>query len=300
MLPVQVGGHPDDVNGRVRHVLFVEGSSQEVDSIAIGTLLRNMIRIEAMGPSFHLKSVATALYPSHPNYYFLIDRDHHDDIVVNSSWNNFPDSATSNLLIWKKKEFENYFLDPEYLQESDLLKPLYRGSSGIKKLEEKITCFANQRVYMEVVNRVILIIREEQKDNWINVFTNLSNFGTPQEAVKALTDMQEFALRRRQIDNSVSNDRINELFNDVLNFFSGNSIPLKFGVGEWCARMSGKEILRQIVNSCFQVTDREGLQLQGEEKYIEAINDLVKKKMSDQPSDFQELYSLIKDRIDNS
>ncbi|WP_236861736.1 hypothetical protein, partial [Candidatus Magnetominusculus xianensis] len=81
MISVQVGGSPDLARqGRARHRLFVEGGDGDiVDSEFLKIFLHSVIDIYAMGPSFHLKSVATALYPYHPDYYFLIDRDHHDD-----------------------------------------------------------------------------------------------------------------------------------------------------------------------------------------------------------------------------
>ena len=55
------------------------------------------------------------MYPHHPTYYFLIDRDHHDIDFINRSWYNFPDPNTHNLLIWRKREIENYFLEPNWL-----------------------------------------------------------------------------------------------------------------------------------------------------------------------------------------
>jgi len=81
-----------------------------------------MIRIRPLGPSYSVKSVAEALHPFHPTYYFLIDRDyHHNDDFVGRCWDNFPDPATHNLLVWRYREIENYFLEPDYLAYSDFL-----------------------------------------------------------------------------------------------------------------------------------------------------------------------------------
>jgi hypothetical protein len=59
--------------------------------------------------------VAHALYQYHHDYYFLIDRDHHNDEEIEQYWEKFPDESTDNPLIWRRREIENYFLIPEYL-----------------------------------------------------------------------------------------------------------------------------------------------------------------------------------------
>ena len=76
-------------------------------------------RIEPLGASFSVTSVAQALHPFHPNYYFLIDRDHHDDDFVERCWRNFPNEDELNLIGFGGEEkLENYFLEPSYLAHS--------------------------------------------------------------------------------------------------------------------------------------------------------------------------------------
>ena len=86
-----------------------------MDPKILNTLLPDEIRIELLGPSFSVKSVAEALHKHHTTYDFLIDRDHHDDEFVDRCWKEFPNPDTHNLLVWRHREIENDFLDPEYL-----------------------------------------------------------------------------------------------------------------------------------------------------------------------------------------
>ncbi len=87
-MEVRTGVSPEAVNQAATHTLFVEGSgSDAIDPRALMRLLRGSdIAVRALGPSFHIKSAAQALHPHHPNYYFVVDRDHHDDTAVDTAW----------------------------------------------------------------------------------------------------------------------------------------------------------------------------------------------------------------------
>ena len=68
---------PEEVLSGGQHVLYVEGKDNNaLDIKVLSELLDPPLQIKALGPSFSVKSVAQALYPYHPTYYFLIDRDH--------------------------------------------------------------------------------------------------------------------------------------------------------------------------------------------------------------------------------
>lgn len=301
MIKVQKGGSSDLARQRARHKLFVEGSGDDtIDAVFLKNFFGTLIDIECMGPSFHLKSVATALHAHHPEYYFLIDRDHHDEKSVEASWRNFPDPATSNLLIWKKKEIENIFLEPDYLQRSQYIKEEFKGQSGQTKLESLILQFARKRLFMEAANSVVLAIREEQKTTWIETFTKPSEFETVQAAKSKLLKASEFQARSTDISNSVQPDILEQKFEEVLNDMSGGTLPLEWNRGLWRAHMSGKEVLKQVVNQCFQVRDRNKKVIQGHDHYIEVIKDLARQDQSHQPDDFRELYRLIENAINRS
>lgn len=119
MINVTTGIRAEEVRLQGQHVLFVEGRDKDsVDPKVLNTLFSGGLRIEPLGPSFSVRSVAEALHPHHPTYYFLIDRDHHEHDFVEGCWKNFPDPDTNNLLVWRRREIENYFLEPRYLVQS--------------------------------------------------------------------------------------------------------------------------------------------------------------------------------------
>lgn len=103
------------------HTLFVEG---KFDADVLNEFFKahplgdNLLHVEPFGPSFSIRAAAEALHRHHREYYFLIDRDHCDDAEVARSWENFPGPATKNILVWRRRELENYFLIPEYLLRS--------------------------------------------------------------------------------------------------------------------------------------------------------------------------------------
>ncbi len=108
MITVSRRPRPGDVRHRAGHVLFVEGSGRNALDPKVLKELRDLdIRVEPLGASFHVSSVAEALHEYHPTYYFLVDRDHHDDAFVEASWTNFPDPEKKNLLVWPRRELEN-------------------------------------------------------------------------------------------------------------------------------------------------------------------------------------------------
>ena len=136
MIGVRTPVGPEEVRFAAGHVLFVEGRGDDaIDPTVLRVLLGNQLRIEPLGASFSVTSVAEALHQFHPNYYFLVDRDHHDCDFVEQCWSNFPDAGTRNLLVWRRREIENYFLDPDYLARSKYLRiPVKKATrSGNKK-----------------------------------------------------------------------------------------------------------------------------------------------------------------------
>ena len=286
----------DEVLQGARHVLFVEGSDpNSVDPKILRTLLRNEIRIEPLGPSFSVQSVAEALHKYHPTYYFLIDRDHHKDDFVDRCWNDFPNPDTHNLLIWRRREIENYFLDPEYLSCSQY----HRTSKD--DLSNQILRFARQRVYLDVTNQVIISVREELKSNWITTFTDLSKFSTRDCALANLRKASEFDQYCDKVSRCLSFEQIEKRFNDSLKIMTGGEKKIVFSRGKWLSWISGKEVLNQVVNSRhFRVQGSTGIVLQGLEKLDAIITQLLQKELDNMPADFIALREIIMSRVDES
>ena len=95
---VKKGAPPEAVNQAAQHVLFVEGTEDGVDVTWLKPLFLPPLEVKPLGASFHVKSVAQALHPHHPTYYFLTDRDHATDQEVESTWNNLAAQGNRELL----------------------------------------------------------------------------------------------------------------------------------------------------------------------------------------------------------
>lgn len=292
MLSVKTGISSEEVLHQ--HVLFVEGNdANALDPTVLKEFFDPPLRIEPLGASFSVKSVAEALHPHHPKYYFLIDRDHHDNDFINHCWDNFPDSNTHNLLIWRRREIENYFLEPDYLVQSQYCR--------VEKddLKRQILQFANKRLFLDAANHVIISIREELKENWIEKFSDPKEFSSKEMALEKLkrANDNEFKQHRTNIADKVSIEEVERRFYECLEAMTHGQEQLAFGQGDWLDMVQGKSVFRQVINSrSFQVRTSDGTALQGREKINEIVKDLLRK--DEQPADFVELKRLITRRID--
>ena len=296
MINVTTGIRAEQVRLQGQHVLFVEGRDQDsVDPKVLNALFSGGLRIEPLGPSFSVRSVAEALHPHHPTYYFLIDRDHHKHDFVEGCWENFPDPNTGNLLVWRRREIENYFLEPQYLVRSEYCQV------SQEQIGEKILDFANQRLFLDIANHVVISIREELKRNWINKFTNPDEFSTRDNALLKLKTANEFDQHRINVCDKVSTEEVERRFADFLDRMTGGQDEIVFGAGEWLHLIQGKKVLAQVVNSqCFQVPTTDGNTLTGREKLNEVVKDLLLEDAAVQPDDFMALKDLIDRRVSGS
>lgn len=296
MITIKTGIRAEEVRQQGQHTLFVEGKDKNaIDPKVLSELLGQMIRIEALGPSYSVRSVAEALYVHHPTYYFLIDRDHHDDIYVEDCWKKFPDPDTHNLLVWRRREIENYFLEPEYLYQSS-----HRQVSQ-DELCKKVLEFANERLFLDTANHVVTSIREELKRNWIKKFTNLPDFSNREMALEKLRNANEFDQHRTKVNQKVSSDEVERRFHEYFEIMTGGRKQLTFGVGNWLHMIQGKKVLAQVINSgCFRVQSTAGTLVEAREKINEVVKYLLQKDSSIQPADFVLLKQLIDSRINGA
>lgn len=297
MIRAKVGGGPENVLEREKHVLFVEGEGEDAfDVRVLNELLDTPLTISPLGPSYSVKSVAQALHPYHPAYYFLIDRDpHHDDDFVERCWSNFLDPSTHNLLVWRRREIENYFLDPSYLVKSRFC------NATEAQLADKLIQFATQRLFLDAANLVVIAVRELQKQDWIRPFKASDNLISSKIALEKLKGRPEFAQRLADVGESVSAGELERLFAETLQKMTGGDETLSLDRGAWIDMIQGKKVFGQLVNSaCFDVKTAKGDTLQGREKSHEIVKDLLRQDTSIQPLDFQELKVLIQRRVQSA
>ncbi|MFB3787373.1 MAG: hypothetical protein ACE15F_13495 [bacterium] len=295
MITVKTGILPEDVKQSAKHVIFVEGKDDNsFDRLVLRTLFQDRIDVKPLGPSYHIRSAAEAFYKHHPTYYFLIDRDHYDDHFVEACWRNFPDPQTHNLLVWRRRELENYFIIPEYLSNSSYL----RVSQDC--LCQVIRDEAQKRLYMDAANQVILFVREKLKENWIQLFSHLDQFLTKEAALEQLRMRKEFDIYKSKAVCLVDEQNIAIRFEEILSRLTGDVSLLTYGQGTWLEEISGKEIFHAVANRCLEVKDQNGNILRGRIQLNEIVKDLLKKPLDVQPPDFQQLHEMIIKRIRTS
>lgn len=290
-MDVRKNPRPDEVRQSASHVLFVEGQRDSIDHEAMRTFLGDLVRVEPLGSSFYLENAARALQEFHPTYYFLIDRDHHDDARVAASWARFPDPATHNLLIWPQRELENYFIIPEYLLRSKHL---------VKTEDELRSCIRDEcqkRLYLDVANQVITECRGLLARNWITHFDKPAAYPTREATLAALRERPEFSSQREAFTTCSHPDTLAERFLSHLEEWTGGRDPLEFGHGSWLARISGKEVMAPVISRCFRVANAAGEILQGRPRELQLARELLQRPLADQPSDLQQLRTLIETRV---
>jgi hypothetical protein len=280
----------EDVRSRAKHVLFVEGSADGFDQSILQELLEDRIAVRALGSAFHIENAARAMRSEHPTYYFLIDRDHRSDDQVNKCWGDFCEVGKSNLLIWKRRELENYFVEPDYLRRSQHLK------SNADVASEVLKC-CQERLYLDLVNYVIVKVREEQKANWIKCVPNLM-CNSIEDAVEVLCNMGEFRVRIEKVSDCLSKESLEKMLRDAYVEFTDDRPQLELGHGKWLDLMCGKPVLKEVVNKCCDVRSSKGAALQGDRALREAAKTLI--RSGHLPKDFGELRRMIYARVDEN
>jgi hypothetical protein len=289
----------DAVRQGARHVLFVESQTAAgFDVPVLKALLGELLEVKPLGASFSVKSVAEALHPHHPDYYFLVDRDHHDDAFVEGTWRSFPDPNTKNLLVWRRRELESYFLDTAYLERlgSDADENPKRTKTR-QHLDHLILREAAKRLYLDAANQVIVEVREHNKANWIEFFDHPAEFATAKEARRRLVEHKAFEKKRVGLRSETGRRHLGRRFDEVLNELTGGATTLELGRGNWIERVRPKPIWKAVANQCFRVVDREGRAISGAEKAKQVALALVQLGLDAQPADFQELHRIVSDRV---
>lgn len=288
----------EDIRQSAKHTLFVEGkNNQAFDPVVMEELLNNnglQMTVNAIGHCDNVRSTAQALISHHPSYYFLIDRDDNDDLTVEKSWNSFPDLSQHNLLIWKKRELENYFIEPTYLANSSFLK------TNLDDLKKRILNECNQRIFIDAANFTILHLNKKITKKLRYSFSDFNQFKCKEDGEQKLEEIlaTEIASKKNEIDELLTIDKVKQIYFKFVQELSGGTLPLKYGCGNWLEQLSGKEIMNSIMNQCFQVQDINGKYLQkSEERTKQVVKELLKLDLNQQPNDFQKLVELLKQRL---
>ncbi len=281
-----------DVRLAARHCLFVEGEGPDsLDVILLGALLRSNglehVGVAPMGPSDNVGAAARALHKHHAEYYFLADRDTQAPDVVERSWERFPDPKASNLLIWPKRELENYLIEPAYLAKCGRLKPK-------ADVARDLLCAARGRVYLDAANLTIMEIRDAWRGKWVPNLHASADAASREaglaKAVEALSALEPHASAMLEL---VSADAVAKRYNTIADDLTGGADPLELGRGSWLDRMSGKELWHSVVNKCVRVTGRDGGVVQDDERARAVAQRLARLPLDEQPADFRQLVEML-------
>jgi hypothetical protein len=295
-MKTRIGGDASSVLQSTKHTVFVEGSKdEEIDPVVIREVLRindlAQIDVKPMGHCDNVRSAAQALIRHHPSYYFLIDRDDQGEDTVERSWSDFPNPETHNVIIWRKRELENYFIDPEYLDRSPHLKVKERD------LRQRVLSECNRRLFLDAANLTLLALHRDVRTSFADPFRNPEEFQTQAEGVKRVEGLAALLDKATSVAETLSKGAVTGLYSTFVDDLSGGAIPLQYGIGSWLERMSGKEVFRSIAGSCFKVTALDGKTLQGKEQNKEIAKGLLRLPIDLQPLDFRQLVDLLRARV---
>ena len=278
------------------HTVFVEGrNDEEIDPVVIRELLRvnelTQIDVRPMGGCDNVRSAAQALIRHHPSYYFLIDRDDQDQALVDRSWSDFPNPDTHNIVIWRKRELENYFIDPDYLVRSPYLR------IDEVELRRRVLDECNRRLFLDAANLALLALNRQVRKPFASHFGNPDEFRTRLDGAKRLEESSALPEKATSVAETLSKDAVTMSYSTFVDDLSGGVFPLRYGTGSWLDRMSGKEVFRCIAGPCFRVVARDGRTLQGKEQSKEIAKGLLGLPVDRQPADFRQLIEMLRVRV---
>ena len=290
MIEPKRGFASSEVNHGSSRVLFVEGESNSLDFVLMSFIFTD-VKVRAIGPSSNIKAAARAFSGVHPSYFFVVDRDHQEDSIVEATWKRFK-TGESNLVIWRKKEIENYFLDPSMLCSSEFI------LEGITEehIIERIVAYAKANIYMFAANRVVIRLREELKYHWIDQYVKKEDFPDKEAALHKLMHNDKIQNKPTEVKELFST--IEALFESELGFMLGEDGDLQWGKGKWLELMPAKKILHELLNDSklFIVRDNGGKKVEGKRKQQEILARLLSNS-ENWPEDFRQLKAIISTRV---
>lgn len=275
-------------------VLYVEGASEDtIDVVFLKKLLKDVIEVRPLNCSLSINAVSQAMKNIYPHWLFLTDRDHMGETDVEKSWRDFAESG-KNLLIWRKRMIESYFIDADYISQSEW----FKKDKTVDGLKQRIKEICKDRIFFDIAGMVIVELRQQQKDTWVEIKAPAGFMGytSKEEALNTILANEEIKERKNRVAEMMDPDNIREIFEKHCEEMLGSSSEPEYGCGKWQDLTDAKSIFPSIVNEFFRVEGANGKVLQGPTAQIGLMKSLADKNYS-QPPDFVELISLMEEKI---
>ncbi len=196
------------------------------------------------------------------------------------------------VLLWRRKELENYFIDPAFVVHS----PFFDGNQ--QDLNSFLEREATKRVFLDAANYAVIKARDLCRMNWITIARETEAYQNREAAINKLLSRPEFERKLQADQELLSKEKLVHLFETRLQDMIAGQERCAMGQGRWLQLISGKKIMKSLFSlSMFNVTDRSGRSLQGTVKELQIAKSLMKLDEERLPDDFVELRRIVKQRI---
>ncbi|MBM3501282.1 MAG: hypothetical protein FJX74_21735 [Armatimonadetes bacterium] len=279
--------------------LFVEGKDEfAFDPHVLGHLLgRYGVDVRPVGGCENVMAAVHALTweedassdeSACTQCYSVIDRDYRPDDEVEATWEGGPFSAGCHL-IWRRHDFENYFLEPEFVSQALCFQGDGDGlASGL--LRE-----AQRRVFYDAANLVVKELRfrfrswHVPKLPWVG--DSFADAAKAEASLLGANDWQAVAQAKEEV---LSAEWLRGRFRGNLDTLVGEigHAALQFGRGEWLTRMDGHGLIGSVLSErFFEVPGSDGKPLTGKQLWREVARDLMR-RFDDLPYKPQDLVEV--------
>lgn len=290
-------GDPRDVLQDAKYVLFVEGDLgiDNFDREVLNALLDGMVEVKTLGASIEMEKAAKVLFDQHKSYFFVIDRDHRAERYVEGTWANFPDPSKHNLLIWRRKELESYFLEPQLLLQSEYIKP---GTTAdeiaawiTQQAQERLCCDVANLVMSELLHEVKGVKHSRFKPNQLPASTSLEGLQA------AIQGAPFFSAVRELVDDARLSARLPVLLRERWDDLTGGADALRWGVGTWRDRMSLKPVLSTTLDKFTVVHNTRGELVPGKRANVQVCKALVRQSLEMAPHLLPDDLTVLRDMV---
>ncbi len=286
-----------------QRVLFVEGHHQSgFDAYALRFLLDPLgVEVRAVGGRDNVLGAARALSRGDPergvlglDAYGVVDRDYTPDDEVEARWVGGPFADSRRDLVWRRHEFENYFLEPNFIAQWNELRGVQTDTEAMWR---RLLAGASQRAFLDAANLVIKELRShtQYSDPRLKEFKmEEGGFGDPQDAERVLLEGRDYARVLDDTSSILHADWLRERFhaNLAVLFGGGDYAQLRRGEGDWMSRMEGSKLIGEAVSSRFlKLRGANGKFLRGRQLWKRVGRDLMQRfdELDVKPQDLVEL-----------